>query len=109
MDRIDQLADRAAQGLPLFSESRQVRRAEILAQQFWTARNGFRHATQIVRVIGGRQVVENRAPPYLNPVRQKECEEKRQYRALHKRKLGKKWLRHQCELKAASRARTGQN
>jgi hypothetical protein len=42
-------------------------------------------------------------------VRQERCEEKRQYREERKRLLGKKWLRHQCELKAASRKRTGRN
>jgi hypothetical protein len=107
MDRIDQLAERAAQGLPLFTKSRLIRNSEIVAQEFWTARNGYRHATEIVRLVGKKKVTETHKPPYLDPVREKRCKEKRDYRLVCKKRRG--WLKRQCEVKAASRARTGRN
>jgi hypothetical protein len=105
MDRVAQLARRAAKRVPLFPNHR----AEVVSLEQWTARNGTRHLVKIVRRVGGKLVEETRPPPYQDPAWLNQCRYKRDWYSKQKQLQGKQFLERQKLLKRMSRQRTGKN
>src|SRR5262245_51260987 len=98
MDRVEYLARRAAAGLELFPSSER-----ILEVKCWTAKNGYQHVLEVIRLVAGHAIEDKFQPPYADPRWVKKCEYKRMQRRRFRKRLGKKWLRHQAELKRQSR------
>jgi hypothetical protein len=80
VDRIAFLKRRADLGHPLFDQGQS---ATIVAADYWTARNGWRHLLRLVKVVNGKEVEEVRQHPATDKERLATCEEKRKYRADH--------------------------
>ena len=107
VDRIAELANRAARRLPLFPNGKHSE--AVLEYRYWTAKNGWRHLVALVRLVAGQPVKQRSRPPYLNPAWVKYCQTKRDYRAKWKAERGEEFRRQELRHKRRSRERLGHN